>query len=43
VTNTALARLKAAGVELVEGELPELRRLIGLTTDPVQNHDVRPS
>ena len=43
VTNAALARLKAAGVELVEGELPELRRLIGLTTDPVQNHDVKPS
>lgn len=43
VTSAALARLKAAGVELVEGELPELRRLIGLTTDPVQNHDVKPS
>jgi mandelamide amidase len=43
VTNAALAKLKAAGVELVESELPELRRLIGLTTDPVQNHDVKPS
>src|SRR6202008_4822580 len=43
VTNAALARLKAAGVELVEGELPELKRLIGLTTDQVQNHDVKPS
>lgn len=43
VTNAALARLQAAGVNLVESELPELRRLIGLTTDPVQNHDIKPS
>ena len=43
VTNAALARLTAFGVELVEGELPELKRLIELTTDPVQNHDVKPS
>src|SRR5262249_56388634 len=43
VTDAALARLKAAGVQIVEGELPELARLIGLTTDQVQNHDVKPS
>src|SRR5207302_1321025 len=43
VTNAALARLTAFGVELVEGELPELKRLIELTTDPVQNHDVKPA
>ena len=38
-----LDRLRWAGVELVEGELPELPRLIELTTDPVQNHDFRPA
>ena len=43
VSNAALAKLQAAGVELVEGELPELQRLIGLTTDAVQNHDVKPA
>jgi Asp-tRNA(Asn)/Glu-tRNA(Gln) amidotransferase A subunit family amidase len=43
VTEAALDRLQRAGVELVEGELPQLRRLIELTTDPVQNHDFRPS
>ena len=43
VTEAALERLRAAGVELVEGELPDLRRLIGLTTNQVQNHDFRPS
>jgi mandelamide amidase len=43
VTTHALDALRRAGVELVEGELPELPHLIELTTDPVQNHDVRPS
>jgi mandelamide amidase len=43
VTNAALMRLQEAGAQLVEGELPDLRRLIALITDPVQNHDVRPS
>jgi mandelamide amidase len=43
VTDAALKRLSAAGVQLVEGELPELPHLIALTTDPIQNHDVRPS
>lgn len=42
VTGVALENLRKAGVELVEGELPELRRLIQLTTDSVQNHDFRP-
>ena len=41
VTSAALARLHAAGVELVESVLPELSRLIELITEPVQNHDVR--
>jgi mandelamide amidase len=43
VTNAALNTLRGAGVELIEGELPELPRFIELITDPVQNHDVKPS
>jgi indoleacetamide hydrolase len=43
VTTTALDTLRRAGVELVEGELPELPHFIELITDPVQNHDVKPS
>lgn len=41
VTSAALTRLQAAGVELIESELPGLARLIELITEPVQNHDVR--
>ena len=37
----ALARLREAGAVLVEGAMPDLAKLIDLTTDPVQNHDVR--
>jgi mandelamide amidase len=40
ITDAALDRLRGAGVELVEGTLPGLDRLIGLCTDQVQNHDV---
>lgn len=43
IGDAALDRLRRAGVELVEGELPELRQLIALTTDAVQNHDFRPA
>jgi mandelamide amidase len=43
LTDAALEKLSQAGVELVEGDFPELPRLIQLVTDPVQNHDVRPS
>ena len=43
VTTAALDALHHAGVELVEGELPELPHFIELITDPVQNHDVKPS
>jgi mandelamide amidase len=35
-------RLREAGAVLVEGTIPGLAHLIDLTTDPVQNHDVRP-
>ena len=41
VTNQALKKLETAGVELVEADMPELARLIELTTNPVQLHDVR--
>ena len=41
ITHAALDRLRAAGVELVETELPGLDKLIDLITEPVQNHDVR--
>jgi indoleacetamide hydrolase len=41
LTELALARLKDAGVHIVETQLPELASLIDLTTNPVQNHDVR--
>ena len=41
LTELALARLKDAGVQIVETELPGLASLIDLTTNAVQNHDVR--
>src|SRR5271154_676774 len=41
LTELALARLKDAGAQIVESQLPGLASLIDLTTNPVQNHDVR--
>jgi Asp-tRNA(Asn)/Glu-tRNA(Gln) amidotransferase A subunit family amidase len=41
LTELALARLKDAGVQVVDTQLPGLASLIDLTTDIVQNHDVR--
>src|SRR3984957_16572210 len=41
LTELALARLKEAGVQVIDTELPGLASLIDLTTDLVQNHDVR--
>jgi Asp-tRNA(Asn)/Glu-tRNA(Gln) amidotransferase A subunit family amidase len=41
ITDLALQRLKAAGAELIDTQMPGLARLIGLTADQVQNHDVR--
>ena len=41
LTELALARLKDAGVQVLDTELPGLGSLIDLTTDIVQNHDVR--
>jgi mandelamide amidase len=41
IADQALTRLHDAGAVLVEGTMPDLARLIDLTTEPVQNHDVR--
>jgi mandelamide amidase len=41
ITDAALARLENAGVILVETPLPGIEQLVDLTTDQVQNHDVR--
>jgi mandelamide amidase len=41
LTELALTRLKDAGALIIETELPGLASLIDLTTDAVQNHDVR--
>jgi indoleacetamide hydrolase len=41
VTEKALRKLQSAGVELLESEMPDLAHLIELTTNPIQNHDVR--
>jgi len=41
LTHAALRVLADAGAELVESKLPDLARLIDLTTNQVQNHDVR--
>jgi indoleacetamide hydrolase len=41
IATAALRKLQDAGVELVEADVPDLARLIGLTTDPIQNHDTR--
>jgi mandelamide amidase len=41
ITDLALKRLEDAGAVLVEADMAGLARLIELTTDQVQNHDVR--
>jgi Asp-tRNA(Asn)/Glu-tRNA(Gln) amidotransferase A subunit family amidase len=41
LASEALRKLQDAGAELVEAEVPELAHLIELTTEPIQNHDVR--
>lgn len=43
ITHDALKNLEAAGVVLVEAPVPDLARLIALTTAQVQLHDVAPS
>jgi indoleacetamide hydrolase len=41
VADEALRKLQNAGAELVEAEIPDLGRLVDLTTNPIQNHDAR--
>lgn len=41
ITVNAIGRLRQAGVEFIESELPGLDALIDQITEPVQNHDVR--
>ena len=43
VVNAALARLRDAGVELVDVQAPRLDELVGLITGTVQLHDVVPA
>ena len=43
VTDAALAKLKAAGVTLVETEIPELGNLVAKVTEQIQFHDTEPS
>ncbi len=42
ITEHALGELSAAGVELVDAEVPDLGRLIGLTTAQIQLYHVMP-
>ena len=41
LTEVALSKLRTAGAEIVEADVPDLAILINLVTDQVQNHDVR--
>jgi indoleacetamide hydrolase len=43
VTDSALAKLRDAGVVLVEAPVPDLERLVGLATAQIQSYDVIPS
>lgn len=42
VTNEALKKLTDAGAILVEVDVPDLGKLISLTTDPIQSYHVKP-
>jgi len=42
VTNDALKKLADAGVILVEADVPDLGKLISLTTDAIQSYHVKP-
>jgi indoleacetamide hydrolase len=41
LTGLALSRLKEAGAHIIDTQLPGLAALIDLTTNDIQNHDVR--
>jgi mandelamide amidase len=42
ITNEALKKLADAGAILVDADVPELAKLISLTTDPVQGYHAKP-
>jgi len=42
VTNEALKKLMDAGVVLIEADVPDLGKLISLTTDAIQSYHVKP-
>lgn len=41
IASDALRKLRDAGVELVEADVPDLARFVSLITNQVQNHDTR--
>jgi Asp-tRNA(Asn)/Glu-tRNA(Gln) amidotransferase A subunit family amidase len=43
VIELAMQRIKAAGAEIIETSMPDLQRLVSLTTNTIQLHDVRTS
>lgn len=43
VAANALRRIVDAGAELVEADVPDLARLVGLTTTAIQSYDLRPA
>ena len=42
ITNEALKKLQDAGAVLVEADVPDLAKLISLTTDPIQSYHAKP-
>jgi mandelamide amidase len=42
ITNDALKRLEDAGAILIEAEVPNLAKLVSLTSDPVQGYHAKP-
>jgi mandelamide amidase len=43
IAGESLRRLQDAGAQLIEAEVPDLARLVGLTTSVIQGHDFRPA
>ena len=43
IVDEVLRKLQEAGAELVMADIPNLDRLVALTTIPIQNHDLRPA
>lgn len=43
IVEEVLRKLQEAGAQLVVADIPDLERLVALTTIPIQNHDLRPA